>query len=327
MGAGIEYGLFLLDDRSLTALAEDIGSLDEAVLRGAGWLVIRDAMLEERIAPETVLDLALAALGTEEDEILVGQLLGTVRTIFWDLLPDERREVRAPDVEAVLWDGVTGAPTPTLKASFFGGWRTVVTTPDGVERLHRIWARELAIPEVPLSESQEIGLAEGLAVRGVPDAEALLDAQRERITNPDRRERFDFVRPSLSGDPAVREAFFQSLKDDQNRDREPWVLSGLGYLQHPLRRAHGATLVPEGMELVEELQRTGDIFFPGRWLNALLGSHNGPEVASAVERFLSDRPDYPHRLRGKILQSADGVRRAARIVHGTDAAPAWRVYP
>lgn len=325
VGAGIEYGLFLLEDAALEALALEMQGLEEPALRGAAWLLVRDHMLEERILPGTVLDLALSALEEEEDEILVGQILGVVGNVFWDLLPPEERAARAAEVERVLWRGVTTAPTATLKASFFGGYRGVATTPGALNRLRRIWAREVRVPDVPLSESQEIDLAEGLAVREVEGVEGLLDAQEARIQNPDRLARFRFVRPALSADPAVREAFFQSLKDDANRDREPWVLSGLGYLQHPLRRQHGATLVPEGLELVEELQRTGDIFFPGRWLEALLGSHNTPEVVAEVAAFLAARPDYPPRLRGKILQSADGVRRAARIVHGPGAAPGWEV--
>ena len=86
-------------------------------------------------------------------------------------------------------------------------------------------------------------------------------------------------------------------------------------------------MVEAGLELVEEIQRTGDIFFPGRWLGALLGNHNSPEVAALVAEFLESRPQYPHRLRGKILQEYDGVRRAARIVHGANSAPAWEVWP
>jgi aminopeptidase N len=68
--------------------------------------------------------------------------------------------------------------------------------------------------------------------------------------------------------------------------------------------------------MLEEIQRTGDIFFPGRWLDATLGGHNQVEAAETVRRFLAERPDLPPRLRAKVLQSADGVWRAAAIAHG-----------
>ena len=43
--------------------------------------------------------------------------------------------------------------------------------------------------------------------------EAMLDIQEARISSRDRLARFRFVRPSLSADPAVRAAFFDSLRD------------------------------------------------------------------------------------------------------------------
>jgi aminopeptidase N len=282
-------------------------------------------MLEERLAPEVLLDRALDALGDEENELLLARILGLVEGIYWRFLPEETRRTVAPRVEEVLWNGLEVAQAPTVRASFFSTWADVTTTADGVARMRRIWSGEEAVPGVPLSESQEIALAEGLAVRGIPDAEAVLDTQAERIANPDRKARFDFVRPSLSADPAVREAFFHGLEDPVNREREPWALAGMGYLQHPLRRAHGATLVRPALELMEEIQVTGDIFFPTRWAATTLGSHNEPEVVETVTAYLDAHPELPPRLRGKVLQPADGVRRAARIVYGAEAAREWSV--
>ena len=62
--------------------------------------------------------------------------------------------------------------------------------------------------------------------------------------NPDRKAQFAFVRPALSPDPRVRDAFFDSLGDVANRRREPWVLEGLSYLHHPLRAAASREVHP-----------------------------------------------------------------------------------
>jgi aminopeptidase N len=70
------------------------------------------------------------------------------------------------------------------------------------------------------------------------------------------------------------------------------------------------------LELLEEIQRTGDIFFPKGWVDASLDDHSSARAAAVVREFLKARPDYPHRLRGKILQSADMLFRAAEIVAG-----------
>ena len=65
------------------------------------------------------------------------------------------------------------------------------------------------------------------------------------------------------------------------------------------------------------MRRTGDIFFPAGWLGATLGGHNSAAAAEIVRGFLDGLdPGYPPRLRAKILQSADLLFRAARIVAG-----------
>ncbi len=319
-GGGLEYGLFVPDTASLLALEGSVGSLRPDLIRGSAWLTMQDALLEGRVPPERMLDLALADLEHENDEQLTQYLLGMVRQVYWRLLSDSTRRTRAPGVEAALWSGVERAPSSSLRAAWFGAYRSMALTEPAVARLRRIWRGDETVPGLTLAESDRTELASELALRQVPDAEAILDAQAAGIENPDRRARFDFVRPSLSADPAVRESFFESLRDPANREREPWVLDGLANLNHPLRREHAQRLVEPALELVEEIQRTGDIFFPGRWLDATLDGHNRPGVVRTVAAFLEARPDYPFRLRGKILQSADGVERAARIVYG-DSVP------
>jgi aminopeptidase N len=56
---------------------------------------------------------------------------------------------------------------------------------------------------------------------------------------------------------------------------------------------------------LEEIQETGDIFFPGRWLDATLGGYQSEEAASIIRRFLIDNPELSIRLKNKLLQSAD----------------------
>jgi aminopeptidase N len=68
--------------------------------------------------------------------------------------------------------------------------------------------------------------------------------------------------------------------------------------------------------MLEEIQRTGDIFFPLAWLDATLSGHNSQAVASTVQKFLDSRPDLPPRLQGKLLQAADPLFRAAAILGG-----------
>lgn len=315
-GSGNEYGRFLLDDESLAFVADHLPALGDGLARGAAWVTLWDQVLERRVAPGRFLDLAERALPEETDELILGRVLGYTTTAFWDLLSPDARSARAPALEAVLWSGVTGNRPTTARAAFLSAWRSAALTPESVARMRRLWAGEEEVPGIPLSENDQTALATALALREVEDWADILDRQEARITNPDRKARFQFVRPSLDADPSLRAAFFRSLADPTNRAQEPWVLAGLGNLHHPLRAQASLPFIRPALDMIEEIQWTGDIFFPGNWLGATLGGHNQPEAAEAVRAFLDERPDLPPRLRAKVLQSADGVWRAASILHG-----------
>ena len=168
------------------------------------------------------------------------------------------------------------------------------------------------MPGLTLAEADYSGLAMDLAVRDVPRAAEILTAQLGRIENPDRKARFAFIMPALSGDAAVRERWFLSLADVDNRQREAWVLDGLEYLHHPLRASQSEKYLRPSLDLLWEIQKTGDIFFPKGWMDATLDGHTSGEAADVVRRFLATLPpDYPARLRNIILASADELFRAA----------------
>jgi aminopeptidase N len=187
-------------------------------------------------------------------------------------------------------------------------------TPAALDYLERVWRRHERIPGLTFAETDDINMAQELALRHVPRTEAILDEQTVRIGNPDRKARFAFVRPALSPDPAIRDSYFASLARVEHRSREPWVRDALGFLNHPLRRTHAERYIRPSLELLGEIQRTGDIFFPLNWTSAALGGHNSRSAAEMVTAFLNGQKDYPPRLRRVIDQSADQLFRAARIL-------------
>ena len=312
--AGVEYGRFRLDAVSNDYLMTNLPTLEDPLTRGIAWVTLWDGVLEGEHAPADWFELLLRGLRAETVEQNTQRILGYLDTTFWAFLDDEERRAVAPRLETALWSALAKAAIPTLKAAYFRAWRRVVLSDAGLDRMQRIWGTQEDVPGVPLSEPDFTALAEGLAVRGVTAAEDILERQAERIENPDRLARFTFVRPALSADPAVRETFFDGLRDPANREREPWVLAAVGYLHHPLRAAHARRFIRPSLELVEDIQRTGDIFFPSGWLDATLGGHHSDDAADTVREFLEGLdPDYPHRLREKVLQSADMLFRSAAV--------------
>ena len=137
--------------------------------------------------------------------------------------------------------------------------------------------------------------------------------QLARIENPDQQRRLRFLQPSLSADPETRDSFFASLADESNRGTESWVLDALANLHHPLRVAESVDYLAPSLALLEEIQATGDIFFPTGWLRATLGNHHSDRAVDTVNSFLTNHPDYNAQLRLKILQAADPLFRANRL--------------
>jgi aminopeptidase N len=318
-GGGFEYGHFHLDERSLRYLMESLPNISDAKTRGIAWVTLWDAFLEREVGPTEWFALLHRGVLEEPDEQNLQRVLGYLGRTFWRFLDSQTRVASASDVEARVWDGLLRSENSTRRASYFNAWRSLVSTEEGLARLERIWDESEVVQGMSFSPADYTRMATTLALGGHGDTETVLDRQFERIDNPDRRARFEFVRDALSQDPLVREAFFERLRDVENRGREPWVLTGLGYLNHPTRSEHSRRFVIPALDLVEEIQRTGDIFFPQRWLGATLGSHNEPDLAAEVARWLEDLPpDYPQRLLGKILQSTDGLDRSSKIVGGAD---------
>jgi aminopeptidase N len=311
-GGGIGYAGFELDSASIAYLLDRLPEIADPLTRGAAWVTLWDQMLDRRAKPSAFIQLALRALPRESDEQNVQQVLTYTRQTYWRFLSATERDSVTADLERVLRAGVDAAKTSSLKSAWFSTLRDTARSESVLAWLERVWRKTEEVPGLILAEPDYSTLALELAVREVPSWKAILEEQLTRIENPDRKARFAFVQPALSPDQSVRDAFFESLKNVENRRREPWVLEGLNYLHHPLRASSSEQYIPVSLEMLAEIQRTGDIFFPKRWADSTLGGHNSVTASEMVKRFLTRLPaDYPDRLRRVVLSSSDDLFRAS----------------
>jgi aminopeptidase N len=310
-GEGTGYGLFRIDDRSRQFFLTHLAGIGDGLTRGIAWVTLWDDMLEGGTGPRQLFDLALRTLPEEREELNVERILAHTHDAFWRYLSDAERATVAAAFERTLRAGITQASTASRKSAYFSAFRRTVTTPEGVAYLERVWRRQEQIPGLTFEENDFIEMAQELALRHVAGTDAILSAQRARIANPDRQARFAFVTPALSPDASTRDAFFASLARLENREHERWVADGLRFLNHPLRRGHAERYILPSLEMLGEIQRTGDIFFPLDWTSAALGGHNSAAAADIVTSFLAAQQDYPPRLRQVIEQNADQLIRAA----------------
>jgi aminopeptidase N len=271
-------------------------------------------MLAGRIDPQRLSGAIRTALRAEAPEQLVTLLLDLLQQLFWRFSAETVQQAEAAGLEADLRAGVERAATASAKAAWFRTLIQVVTSPSGIDYLEALWTRAAGVAGLELGERAETELAEQLALRRHPDTRRILTQQVERIADPDRRARFEFLLAALSPEPEERDAFFARIGDAGYRRREPWVVAGLGFLNHPLRATAAIGYLRPGLERLAEIEATGDIFLPRDWLTALFSGHASPAAADRVERFLDERGEaYPVRLRRLILQTADPLLTAASL--------------
>ncbi|WP_461133180.1 M1 family metallopeptidase [Spirosoma lituiforme] len=313
---GQGYGLFPVD----TAMVSNLATLKNPVTRASAYINLYENMLSgQGITPGQLATTYQALLANEPEELNLRLLTNQLSDIVWTLTKPENRLTLATAVERDAWKAMEqetagGNPAGGKKKLLFRLYQSIALSAEARDRLYTIWNEQEAPAGVTLTEDDYTALALSLAVRDYP-VDGILAKQLSRIKNPDRRKRLEFMMPALSSSVAERDAFFASLASDDNREHEAWVTAALGYLHHPLRAETSAKYLSRSLDLLEEIQRTGDIFFPESWLRATLSSYQTPETVQLVRKFLADRPTYNPRLRAKLLQAADGPFRASKLVY------------
>lgn len=284
-------------------------------LRGAYHLELNEEFLEGRHRPEAYFQTLLSALSNETNPQLARYLTGNIRQVFWRFLSEPQRRMYGPATEALLWEKLSDAPDAE-KPVFFDAYLSVTLSDMGVSNLVSLFDGNTQVVGLDMTEDRRFSIAAALMLRGHDQGRQMLDELIGGTGNPDRIRRMEFLSLALSQDPSDREAFFARLREAGNRRPEPWVTEGLQYLHHPLRMGHGRAFILESLEMLPEIQRTGDIFFPLNWLEATLSGYQDPEAAAIVKEFLHENPDLEENLKLKVLQAADMLFRAAQIAGG-----------
>jgi aminopeptidase N len=313
-GRGLAYGEIRLDAHSLAWLLDHVVDVGDELTRGSAWLSMWDAMLAGEVEPVRLLDAGLQSIVREPNELNLQRVLTFVERLFWVFLtPDDRRQ-QGPHLETALRERLDRTVAVSTKSAIFTCLRSIASTERTVEWLHGLWMGDELLAGLPLGEADLIALTQELSVRR-SDGDTLIEHQLSRTGNSERRDALAFVAPALSPRLADRDRFFATVSRPEHRRREPWVVDGLRWLHHPLRAESSLEYLAPGLALLEDVKRTGDIFLPKRWLDAMLGAQGSPAAARAVRLFVDSRTSrYPTVLTRMVLASADLLFRAANLV-------------
>ena len=307
---GRGYGFF---HTSPTELLELIPKQSDVEARAGMWMNVWEIFLRGGLDPILLLEKIQEAVNKEKDPLLLEYLTDKLARVYWKFLTPARRSLAGTTIDDALFNLITSEKDNSRKRTLYNSYRSVASSPQAIDNLKKLWSNKITLG-LDLSERDHIQLAYALALREVDGYQEILNQQLQSITNPDRKAEMQFILPALSADPATRDVFFESLKRKENRAREPWVLEAVRYLHHPLRSERSIRYVAPSLQLLEETQRSGDIFFPKGWLDATLGDSQSEEVGNAVRDYLKQNSNLRADLRNKLLQSADMLFRAEQII-------------
>ena len=300
------YGVFPLNVSELPI----IPVLKDEVARGYAYLNAYENVLSGNIPSIQAFDLYVEGVSIEQNELVHGMICGQLSSIFWNFLDEEQRTEKQDLVENMLWSELLDDRyEPNIKKNIFGLWKGLAYSNAAKEKLYGIWNKSIKIPDLKLNQDDYTNMAMSLALYEHNLTETILQQAKAQLENQDKVERFEFLLPALSSDISVRDAFFESFKEAKNREKESWVVTACGYLNHPLRQQTAIKHVPMALDLLEEIQKTGDIFFPKRWLSSTVGQYQSKEALEYVEKYLKDHPNVNSSLKGKLLQATDNLYR------------------
>ena len=306
---GMGYGLFPAD----TAMGASIFNLKSPLARASTYINLYENMLAGRtFKPADLLMLFQHGVSVEKNELNLRLLTSYISSIYWTFMRPEDRRAVSVALEADLWSAMNKQVETNNKKLLFNGYQNIYLSTEAQSRMYNIWQNQMPPLGVKLTEDDYTALALSITLKS-DTVTTILKQQQNRITNTDRKDRLNFLMPALSLDVRERDAFFNGLANQKNRAKEAWVTTALAYLHHPLRQNTSIKYLPKSLQLVEEIQRTGDIFFPQSWLSAIFGNYQTKQAYQTVTEFLNQHPQYNPKLKEKILQTTDNLYRAQKM--------------
>ncbi|MFA5648409.1 MAG: M1 family aminopeptidase [Bacteroidales bacterium] len=310
--SGIGYGCFIPDSTILNQIISSNNSFKNPVTRASNHLLVYEMFTENLIDISTYLNFLLGSLSHEKESQIQSFTLNALNTVFWKFAKPVVRQKFANDIEQLLWNKIISGNSANEKRAFFNGLTTIFTTDESFSRLYDVWNAS-KVNDISLSENERTELAYQLMIRKPELYHTIALGEIERIDNPDRAAKFEFMLGAVSSILSQRLDFFDKLKTPSNRKPESWVTNALYLLHHPLRSDFSIRFIEPSLDMLLEIQQTGDIFFPKNWLDATFSGHSSVEAKEIVEDWLNANPTLSPNLRLKVLQSADLLFRSASM--------------
>ena len=287
---GSGYGLFVFDNFDNIPLPTD------DLRRFALAMNMYENYLAHGIDAKSLSDTMHSWLKAENNALIASQLVS-----YWggavSAMPDTDRHFQ----EQQMWQEYRNATIASVKQRLIRQLYNTVSDESVTDSIYNVWADK---SDPLLSKTDYTQIAYRLAILKPQQWQKILQKQRTRLSDADEIRQFDFISRACTPDVDEQQRLFNSLLKAENRRIEPWTASLLRLLNDRTREPLNNRYLQPALDALLDVQRTGDIFFPGKWLSALLSGHHSKEARQIVETFISQHPDYPDKLMNKIKENA-----------------------
>ena len=291
------YGQFALNSEGMALMSEAWKTMqvnDRA--RYAAVLNLYENYHLGNITAEDLTETLLNFLSHENNELIAS----TTCSFISNLISRLDKEPRA-ETEEQLYEMMQHHSLQSVRQTLLRQLSLKAISPIIVDKLYGIWEKHSASF---LNNRDYMRMAYHLAIMLPEQCQDILAVQKERLTTDDERREFEFVSRACNPDNQVQQQLFNELLEAENRRIEPWARTMLALLNDPVREPWSNRYLVPGLDELEEIQRTGDIFFPGYWLSSLLEGHRSQEARETVIKWIDTHPQLVPALKNKLLENA-----------------------
>ena len=293
---GRGYGQFTLDDNYVTQLPLRLITTRNDLSRLLLLETIHDHYLMGKVNPAYFGELYRLMMKEKNPQVMSTAVDHMFKVAF-DMTPSQRTTL-----ELCMMDLLGENKTKECRQTIIRKLATNMTSPDVRRQISAILEKHNE-PGI-FDEHDYMNMAYRLAMLQPECWKEILDAERSRLQTDELKEEFDYVSRACNPDEKKREDLFKSLLKPQNRQQEPWALQTLDLLSADIYEPDNIDYIAMSLESLKDIQKTSSTYFPCDWMKTLLAHHKSVLAKQAIEKFLSDNPDYSDRLRDNILEAA-----------------------
>ncbi len=293
---GEGYGQFVIDAQAMPLLADAWRTMPNDMNRYAAVLNLNENFHMGNLTAGQLFDMLFNFLSHEPNELIASTTSDFLSALLSRLDASQRYTA-----EGRMFNMAQSHNLQSVRQSLLRLLSLQAVSPEIIDRFYDIWKNQ----DSPILNNRDYTrMAYHLAIMRPGQWDAILATQRERLKTDDERSEFDFISRACNPDEQVQQQLFDELLQAENRHVEPWARSLLALLNDPTREPYSNRYLEPGLDALEEIQRTGDIFFPGYWLSSLLGGHHSPEAQQIVKTWINTHPSLAPALKNKLLENA-----------------------